>query len=37
LDVSVIVEYIHTGEQLADVLTKALPKPKFQEIRAKLG
>jgi hypothetical protein len=34
---SVIVEYIHTGEQLADVLTKALPKPKFQEIRAKLG
>jgi hypothetical protein len=34
---SIVVEYVHTSEQLADIMTKALPRPKFQELRAKLG
>jgi hypothetical protein len=31
------VEYIPTGEQLADIMTKALPRIKFQELRGKMG
>lgn len=30
-------EYINTGGQLADILTKALPRAKFQELRDKIG
>ena len=33
----ITVDYVHTGEQLADIMTKALPRPKFQELRAKMG
>lgn len=29
--------FINTGEQLADFLTKALPREKFQEMRGKVG
>ena len=36
-DGRITVDYIHTGEQLADIMTKALPQVKFQELREKLG
>ena len=35
--VKITVDYVHTGEQLADIMTKALPRPNFQELRAKVG
>jgi hypothetical protein len=31
------VDYVHTSEQLADIMTKALPRVKFQELRGKMG
>jgi hypothetical protein len=30
-------KYICSEEQLADILTKALPKPIFEDLRAKIG
>lgn len=33
----IAVDYIHTDEQLADILTKALGRVKFQGLRTKLG
>ena len=36
-DGRIAVDHIHTSEQLADIMTKALPRVKFQELRAKLG
>jgi hypothetical protein len=30
-------EFISTRGQLTDILTKALPKARFQELRAKIG
>jgi hypothetical protein len=33
----IVVEFIRTEEQLADVLTKALHKVKFQELNVKIG
>jgi hypothetical protein len=30
-------EYVCSEELLADILTKALPKPIFEELRAKIG
>lgn len=30
-------EFINTGGQLANILTKALPRIKFQEMRGKVG
>ena len=31
------VEHIRTNEQLADILTKSLARPKFLEMRGKIG
>jgi hypothetical protein len=31
------LEFINIGGQLTDILTKALPKARFQELRAKIG
>ncbi|KAM3254169.1 hypothetical protein ACQJBY_047973 [Aegilops geniculata] len=36
-DGRIAVDHVHTDEQLADILTKALPRVKFQELREKLG
>lgn len=33
----IIIKYIPTGQQLADVFTKVLPSVKFSEVRLKLG
>jgi hypothetical protein len=33
----IVVEFIRTEEQLADILTKALHRVKFQELNAKIG
>ena len=33
----VVVEFIGTGEQKADILTKALGRVRFQELRGKVG
>ena len=34
---SINVRYVCTNEQLADILTKPLSRPKFQEMRDKIG
>lgn len=31
------IEYINTEEQLADILTKALGRDRFMELRSKIG
>ena len=36
-DKRIKMEYIPTGENVADIFTKPLPKPKFMEFIAKLG
>jgi hypothetical protein len=35
-DKTVIMEYLHTKEMIADILTKPLHKPQFQYLRAKM-
>ena len=32
-----VVEFIGTGEQKADIMTKALGRVRFQELRGKIG
>ena len=34
---SISAEFVSTKDQLADILTKALGRVKFQELRAKIG
>lgn len=34
---NVKLEYIHTNDNLADILTKPLPRPKFVDLRERLG
>jgi hypothetical protein len=34
---SIDVQYVCTNEQLDDILTKPLSRPKFQEMRDKIG
>jgi hypothetical protein len=36
-DGSIDVQYVCTNEQLADILTKPLSRPRFQEMRDKIG
>ena len=36
-DERIKMEYILTGDNIADIFTKPLPKPKFMEFIAKLG
>jgi len=36
-DGSIKAEHISTGDQLADILTKALGKTKFEELRGRIG
>jgi hypothetical protein len=33
----VIMSYVRTDEQFADIFTKALPAPKFEELRSAVG
>ena len=34
---TITLEYCQTKQMLADILTKPLPKPQFEELRKKLG
>ena len=36
-DGRIAVGNVHNGKQLEDIMTKALPRVKFQELREKLG
>ena len=36
-DQSIVTEYCPTAKMMADILTKPLPKPKFNQHKAKLG
>ena len=36
-DKEVKMEYIHTKEQIVDILTKPLPKYAYEDLRGKLG
>ena len=36
-DEEIILEYVHTKEQIADIFTKPLPKEAFLYLRGKLG
>ena len=36
-DKEIILEYVHTKEQIADIFTKPLPKDAFLYLRGKLG
>ena len=36
-DKEIILEYVHTKEQIADIFTKPLPKDAFLYLRNKLG
>jgi hypothetical protein len=31
------IEHVHTGEQIADIMTKPLARERFCELREKLG
>lgn len=33
----IVVEYVRTGAQLADILTKPLPRVRFQEMKEMIG
>ena len=36
-DKEIILEYVHTKEQIADIFTKPLPKDTFLYVRGKVG